>query len=114
MGEITIYECDVTGERYGSLNAGKGVLDFEIRRKHKSPFEVNKRDVYISIRKIESAVGYQWPSRIEYIAVEEGEIVGISMGYGSDSDVYQYIERDSVLVDQYGPFFKFVENEVLY
>lgn len=116
------YECDVTGEMYGAKNAGDGMMEVEIRRRRaNSPFEVSKETVHISMNKLCEEVGNSWPQRVKYLGVERGEeseeVVGICSGFkgGMGEELrYNYEERDSAIFDHYEPFFKFIEEEILY
>ena len=118
MSEETKFVCDVTGEQYGALNAGDGLIDFEIRRHiGGSPFEVSTREVHISIDEVTKEVGYWVPEHIKYVGVKDREIVGASVGFrpGMRGEMtYPYKERGDVTMDKYEDFFKFVEEHVMY
>jgi hypothetical protein len=112
MGEVTVFECDVTGDRFGAKNH---VLEFDIRRHGSGPFEVRERTVHISVEATLDVVDGGVPSRIDYVGIEDGEIVGavIPIGYGKEKTA-TWRERDDVVIDSYEEFFQFVEKEVLY
>ena len=120
MTERTKYECDVTGELYGAKNAGDGVMEVEIRRQ-RTPFEISKETVHISMDKLTEEIGHAWPTRMKYIGVKRGEdgekIVGMCNGFHpsyNDDVHYKYEERDSVVIDHYEKFFQYIEEEILY
>lgn len=112
MSELTKFECDVSGEWFGAKN---DVVEFEIRRYRHSPFEISKRTVHISLDVL-SEYAVSAPTRLEYVGVEEGEVVGASIGYNPyNGDIYyEYEEREGIMLDQYEPFWQFVEEEILY
>lgn len=119
MSEITVFECDVTGERFGAKN---DVYEYELRRRRtNSPFECYSETVHVSDAAFEDAdlkAHYRVPSvvRTEYIGVtkdEEGNerVAGIMIEV--NGTVHWY-ERDHTVVDSHVPFFEFLEEEVLY
>lgn len=118
MAELTKFECDVTGDLYGSLNAGDGVEEYEIRSIYSGrPFEVRTRTVHISHNYLSDNFGYiEWPRDIKYIGVKDGEVQGICMGYRSSGgeETYTYEKRDNVMTKKYEKFFIFLEDEVIY
>lgn len=106
MGEQTVFECDVTGERFGARN---DVWEVPIRRRwSSSPFEVHEYDVHFCDEALEDSdvpVALV-PSQVEYVAVEGREVVGIK-------PEGEYYPRDGVMADHYEPFFEWLESEVL-
>lgn len=117
MSEITLFECDVTGERYGAKN---DVYEYEIRQhRAQSDFEVITRTIHIGIEAFDDLDITHIPSsgRTEYIGVKDGEVAGIAMEFGPSmvqAEVVKWKSRDDVVIDHYEPFFQFLEEEVLY
>lgn len=111
MGEVTLYECDVTGERFGARN---DVVEFDVRRHRHSPFATIDRTVHLSMDVLDEIDG-SVPSGLEYVGVEDRAIVGACMATGfRPNQSAQWYDRDSVVIDHYEQFFQFVEREVLY
>jgi len=116
MTDQTIFECDVTGNRFGAKN---DVFEYEIRRRS-TPFEVWSETVHISDEAIDdSDVGYFVPRcyDVDYIGVVNEQVVGMKYSLGSaptESESPQWLERDTVVIEQYEPFFEFLDTEVLY
>lgn len=121
MTEVTLFECNVTGERYGAKN---DVVEFDlIRRRAASPWETYTETVHVSMMALDEH-DVRYPSGIQYLGVERdgdgGErVAGMCSTFrgprpmGSDR-VEQYHERDSVVISHYESFFELVEAEVLY
>ena len=109
--ERSVFECDVTGERFGAKN---DVLEFDVRRHGYTPFEISQRTVHIAAEALDEVDGMV-PSRIDYVGVKDGRIVGIVLPSGSGQDkIAPWRERDSVVIDHYEEFFRFLEQEALY
>ena len=110
MGELTIFECDVTGERFGARN---DVVEFDVRQhRSASPFEVYTRTIHLSEEALDEFQG-MYPRGLEYVGVQDGEVAGAKLAVGSN-DHTQWEPRDSVLLESYEQFFEFLETEVLY
>jgi len=110
MSEHTVFECDLTGERFGAKNF---VVEFEARRhRGQSPFEILSQTIHLSDEALGEFDGL-YPSGLEYVGVQDGEVVGAKLIVGSN-DGAQWEPRDSVLLDSYEAFFEFLEEEVLY
>ena len=111
MSRIALYECDVCGDRFGAKN---DVLHFEVRR-HRggSPFEITTETLTICYRDL-SDFDDDIPTRIDYVAVDRGEILGgvFPVGYGDEKRA-PYTERDNSRLAAFDSFFEYVENEVL-
>lgn len=114
MSEVTLYECDVTGERYGAKN---DVYEYEIKkRRANSPFDSYKRTIHLANEAFEPTdlkthYHVPSPSKVHYIGVNDGEVVGILIDINGSA---HWKERDDVVVESHVPFFKFLEEEVLY
>lgn len=105
------YECDVTGKTFESKS---DTLEFEVKRHGPSPFEINSRTVHISKEALNEFDGRP-PIKLEYIGVEEGEILGAVIPTGIDSvSPTVYRERDDMVIDHFEPFFQLIEEEVLF
>lgn len=106
MTEITLFECDVTGERLGVKN---DVLEYEIRKAYNhKPFDPSIWVIHIDLDY--EGIPYPNPSCFDtrYIGVSsEGKIQGIFM----DGKWY---DRGSKITKQYEEFYQFLEDEVLY
>lgn len=112
MSELTKFECDASGKLFGVKN---DVIEFEIRRHVRSSFEMSERTVHISLNVL-SDKALNEPHMLKYVGVEEGEVVGASIGYNPThgSIYHEYEERGNYMIEQYEDFFKFVEDEILY
>ncbi|WP_226041234.1 hypothetical protein [Natrinema sp. DC36] len=114
MTVVNLFECNVSGYRFGAKN---DVVEFDIIRQRSGyPFETYNETVHISLDVLDEN-GFMYPSGVEYVAVERDEeseeIVGMKADLGSTGG-HEYFERDSVLIDHYESFFRFVEEEMLY
>lgn len=125
MTEYPVFECNVTGDRFGAKN---DVIEFDIRRHGNNEFDLRSRTVHISLDALEAAardgdVGVI-PRHVEYVGVKEGQIVGAalqrqvhsSMVFPNPEDASKinWHDRDSGKIDHHEAFFEFVEEEVLY
>lgn len=113
MSEITKFECDVTGEYYGAKN---NVMEFEIRKHDAiSPYEIRKETVHIAFHTFQE-YDIPYPARIKYLAHEDGEIVGVKMGFiDSENELYyKYKKREHIMTDRLETFMEFVEEHILY
>jgi hypothetical protein len=109
VSEHTVFECDVTGERFGARNY---VAEFDIKsHRSTSPFEIITRTIHLSDDALDRFDGMT-PSGVEYIGVEDGEVVGAKLIVGTN-DAASWEDRDSVLLDSYEGFFEYLESEVL-
>jgi len=133
MSEWTVYECDVTGERYGASN---DVLGYELRRlrlrtakplprrlrvakspTQHTPFEIRSEIIHVSNDAL-AENGVASPpitSKIAYIGVERTEDGEKVAGLAWDNGVQNsWRERGSTMVETYEPFFQLLDEEVLY
>ena len=112
MSRITLYECDVCGDRFGAKN---DVLHFEVRRRRTGrPFEKTVSNGTICNPDLTDFDG-DIPTRIDYLGVEDGEIVGGVFPVGYDGDDWApYTGRDNSRLAAFDSFFQYVENEVLH
>lgn len=108
MGELTVYECDLTGRRFGAKN---DVLEFEVRRHRHSPFAISTRTVHVDFEALDGVPHV--PVHLVFVGVEDGYIVGAAVRRGDGGGV-PYHERDSPVISHYEPFFELVEDEILY
>jgi len=111
MSKITLYECNVCGDRFGAAN---DVLHFEVRRHRKGrPFENTISNVTICNPDLAGFDG-EIPTRIEYLGVEDSEIVGGVFPVGYDGDDWApYTGRDNARLSAFDSFFQYVETDVL-
>lgn len=107
MGEVTVFECDVTGERFGARN---DVVTIGVKRRWShNPFRVHEYAVHLSDAAIEEHdVQIGQLQFLAYVAVEGRDIVGAATGEGSE-----YLERGNVLIESYEHVFEFLEEEVI-
>ena len=123
MGEITKFECDITGELYGALNADDGCYEYELRRySSHSPFKTIERKVHFSQNALQEEISNRVDFSnafaaipndmgVEYIGVEGGKVSGMMIEIG---DCIQWEKRNGVILDSYEPFFQFLEEEIIY
>lgn len=113
MTERTIFECDVTGERFGAKN---DVLEIGVKRRPAhSPFDIHEYDLHLSDEALDDAPYHI--TGLKYVTVEAGEILGCGVSMKSDSysrDRHvQYYDRDDVVVEHYEDSFAWLEEELL-
>lgn len=109
MARIEIFECDVTGDRYGALNAGEGVYDFTVKEQSlRSPYDVREREYHVSHDEIPDNCITPSVTKLDYIGFHpRNEIEG--MKYRN-----QWRERGRAVTGLYEEFFQFLEDEVLH
>jgi len=113
MSEWTVYECDVTGERFGASN---DVLGYELRRQH-TPFEIRAETIHVSNDALAEDGVTRTPitSKVAYIGVERTEDGEKVAGLAWDNGVQNtWKKRGSTMVETYEPFFQLLDEEVLY
>lgn len=117
MSEWTVFECDVTGERFGAKN---DVMEFDVVRRRSNGWDTHSEVVHISFDEMDER-GVHYPGKFKRVFVERGDegderIVAAEYRRGMwIDDVTKFEERDSVLFgDIEESFFQFVEEEVLY
>lgn len=119
MSEHTVFECELTGDRFGALN---DVYALPLRhRRTADPVKVTERTVHLSIDAVsehEVISTASIPSgNLEYIGVIEGEVVGMRLKGPKDQMGHRgsrWHDRDSVVIDHYERFLSWFEKEVLY
>ena len=111
MAEVTLFECDACGDRYGARN---DVLDFELRwHPAGRPFEARSRSVVLCDLCLEDETDAPAPARIEYVGASEGEIVGAAAGEGyGDDERAPYRVRGNPAIADMEPVFRLVEANV--
>lgn len=120
MGEITVFECDVTGDRFGARN---DVFEIGVKRRSpRNPFDVTEYDLHISDRGLDEGPDKcaRLTTNVEYVAFDAGDREIIGYGVSVKSDSYstgrhvEYRERgDAVGGDRYEPLFAWLESEVI-
>jgi len=110
MAEITLFECDVTGERFGAKN---DVVTIGVKRRWSNdPFSVHEYDVHLSDEAVEdSDVSISQLQHLEYVCLDGREIVGAATKNRDGDPVYR--ERDDVVMESNEPAFEFLEEEVI-
>ena len=109
MTKREIFECDLTGEIYGSYNAGGGVLEIEIKRMMNcSPYEMFSEKVHISINELMERIDGMIPYEIEYIGINQsGSIEGAKIGHD-----FIYVGNEKL--KPYDQFLNLIQEEIVY
>lgn len=110
MTERTVFECNVTGDRFGARN---DVTEIQVKRRWSHmPFRVHEHTAHVSDAALdEHDVPLGALQNISYVTVEDDELVGAATR-SSDGEG-RYRERDSVVIDHYEPVFQFIEQQVI-
>jgi disulfide oxidoreductase YuzD len=115
MSEHTVFECDVTGERFGARN---DVFEVGVKRRWShNPFNVYEYDIHLSDQALDDAeeqLGRRLSGQVaylEWVGVVDGQIVGAAL-QTRDGDP-QYRERGDVVIESYESIFNYLEEEAI-
>ena len=116
MGEVTLFECDFTGEKFPARN---DVFEIGVKRRWShEPFRVHEYAIHLSDEAVEESGVYsgQFHS-LQYVAIDGREIVGCGLSMKSDSysnDRHvEYFERDDVVARSNEEAMAWLESEVI-
>lgn len=109
MTKLSVFECDLTGERFGARN---DVIEIEVKRRWShNPFGVATYTVHVNPEAVRDVEDYHVRvgelQHIRTVGIEDNEIMGAVTG----DDGYR--PRDDVVIDHHEEAFQFIEEELV-